>query len=360
MAKAEGSVGEIVDLDELRKRSEHGLGHLLNPTHPDDESRDWITRAWQDETRRTLGRATGPEPAWLDRPALTRTTISTPRLRRAFANLNENLAYPEQVKPFNFLLIAHVAPLGHPPGADPNRFLLVAPYNPDPRQWKKLRWTNAYQPGSSYRITTTGQPSEKVVRVTTYRDVLNEYRTHLESKSLGPDGTSCDRETVGLLKRRPVRATTITHIGKEANRLEDRQAGLVHDPDEVLNEYRDRARDPFDQLVRPVLSERSVAEIATATDLSTRTIKRARAASGSPLQSTRRPLTEYAAEYARAALRGAGISPPRDDVAAIAAYLDQRRDQDLGMCQRCGAPLSGRQTTWCSEACRKGAARAAA
>ncbi len=90
------AVGEIVALDELRKRSEHGLGHLLNPTDPDDESRDWITRAWQDETRRMLGLATGPEPAWLDRPALTRTTISTPRLRRAFANLNERRPTPSR------------------------------------------------------------------------------------------------------------------------------------------------------------------------------------------------------------------------------------------------------------------------
>ena len=222
------AVGEIVALDELRKRPKHGLSHLLNPTEPDHESRDWITRAWEDETRRVLGLATGPEPAWLGRPALIRTTISTPRLRRAFAALNKRSTYPEQVKPFNFLLIAHIAPLGHPTGADPSRFLLVAPYNPDPRQWKKLLWTNPYEPGTSYRITTTGQSPEKVARVKTYGDVLERRRARRtpnppRTKSLGPDGTPCDRETTGLLQRRPVRATTITHIGKEANRLEDRK-----------------------------------------------------------------------------------------------------------------------------------------
>ncbi|SRR6266540_2535995 len=31
----------------LRKPSEHGLGHLLNPTDPDDPDRDWIGEAWQ-------------------------------------------------------------------------------------------------------------------------------------------------------------------------------------------------------------------------------------------------------------------------------------------------------------------------
>jgi hypothetical protein len=31
----------------LRKPSEHGLGHLLNPTDPDSPDRDWIRQAWQ-------------------------------------------------------------------------------------------------------------------------------------------------------------------------------------------------------------------------------------------------------------------------------------------------------------------------
>jgi hypothetical protein len=91
-----------------------------------------------------------------------------------------------------------------------------------------------------------------------------------------------------------------------------------------------------------------------------RTIKRARADSASPSKATRAALAQFAAEYARAELRAPGISPPRDDLAAIAAYLDQRRDQGLGTCRRCGSQLTGRQTRWCSEACRKGADRAAA
>jgi hypothetical protein len=31
----------------LRKPSEHGLGHLLNPTDPDGDDRDWISQLWQ-------------------------------------------------------------------------------------------------------------------------------------------------------------------------------------------------------------------------------------------------------------------------------------------------------------------------
>jgi hypothetical protein len=34
-------------LTQLRKHSEHGLGHLLNPTDPEDGSRRWIEQLWQ-------------------------------------------------------------------------------------------------------------------------------------------------------------------------------------------------------------------------------------------------------------------------------------------------------------------------
>ena len=264
--------------------------------------------------------------------------------------LNENQPYAEQVKPFNFLLVAHVAPFGHPAGADPERFVLVAPYNPDARQWKKLRWTNPYQPGSSYRITTTGQPTARVARVKTYRDILTEYSTHPEPKSLGPDGQPCDRDAIGLLQRRPVRATTITHIGKEANRLEDREAGLVHDPAEVSNEYGNPGGDPFDLLVRPILHEVPILAVADATGLSERTIKRARA-DGSPSNNTRAALTHFAAEHARTQLRATGHDTPGHMLSAIAAYLDQT-DVTGRTCANCGAKLTERHTRWCSEACR--------
>src|SRR5262249_15224557 len=32
---------------EIRRRSEHGLGHLLNPTDPDSEDRAWARQAWE-------------------------------------------------------------------------------------------------------------------------------------------------------------------------------------------------------------------------------------------------------------------------------------------------------------------------
>lgn len=82
--------------------------------------------------------------------------------------------------------------------------------------------------------------------VKTYRDVLAEYQTHPETKSLGPDGQPCDRATVGLLSRRPVKVAAIHYIGKESNKIEEATSGLVTDLDDVLTEYFDPERDPFD------------------------------------------------------------------------------------------------------------------
>jgi hypothetical protein len=64
----------------IRKYSEHGLGHLLNPTNPDDESGDWIKQLWHFIVHRALGLPAEP-PAWLDRPAISRTTASSPENR---------------------------------------------------------------------------------------------------------------------------------------------------------------------------------------------------------------------------------------------------------------------------------------
>ena len=49
--------------------SQHGLGHLLNPSDPTSEDRSWIAQAWLGIVRRSLGLATEPLP-FADRVAL--------------------------------------------------------------------------------------------------------------------------------------------------------------------------------------------------------------------------------------------------------------------------------------------------
>ena len=38
--------------------SEHGLGHLLNPTDPDTDDREWTAQVWLNIVRRSLGLST--------------------------------------------------------------------------------------------------------------------------------------------------------------------------------------------------------------------------------------------------------------------------------------------------------------
>ncbi|MDP9370917.1 MAG: DNA polymerase [Chloroflexota bacterium] len=110
----------------LLKWSEHGLGHLLNPTDPDDDDRNWIRVVWEGLVTEALGQPYA-WPTWLGQPAIGRITASNPALLRPFAQLNQGKPYAEQIKPYNFLLSAQVAPFGHPEGADPRHFHLVAP-----------------------------------------------------------------------------------------------------------------------------------------------------------------------------------------------------------------------------------------
>jgi hypothetical protein len=353
---------------------QHGLGHLLNPTDPDDDNRDWITQLWEHIVRIDGHGLQSPEPAWLDRPALSRIAVTTPRLERPFRPASgqgssrqnrsprRTTALPNRpygrVRPYNFLLTAHVVPLGHPPGTDTKHFQLIAPYNRDPRQWKKLAWIDTYT-GQNYQITTTGPPGESEAIVKTYRDVLDDYRNHPEPKSADPDGHPCTKETGGLLARRHITpAGHIHHIGKESNKLEDREAGLVHDPAEVLNEYPNPTHDDFKTLVAPVLRELPIADIEKAAGISERTIRRARKGDTTPHPATRAKLTAHATRYARRQLRAAKIKPPAtDDLAALAAYLQHQQNRHdpakIIRCNGCKTPLTDRQRRWCSDACRK-------
>jgi hypothetical protein len=179
----------LFNLDEagepvLRKWSEHGLGHLLNPTDPDSEDREWIRACWELLVRKGLGLPV-EELSWFDRPALSQIRASSPHMLRPFDSYNASKPYAEQVKPFNFLLSVQVAPFGHPQGVDPTRFHLVAPWSSEPAEWMSLPWFDLHS-GREFRITTTDDfGASGRVLVKTYRDVLAAYEVHPEAKSRG-------------------------------------------------------------------------------------------------------------------------------------------------------------------------------
>jgi hypothetical protein len=265
----------------LEKWSEHGLGHLLNPTDPDSDDRSWIRQIWEGLVRESLGLPVAQHD-WFDRPAIGRMSVSSPELWRRFNAFNAGKPYADQIKPFNFLITAHVRAFGYPTGIDPTRFQLIAPYTLDARQWKKRPWLDHHS-GGTFRITTTGEVGAPgIARVKTYRDVVAEYRIHPEAKSADPYGAPRGPGTVGLLQRRGVTAGRIRYIGKESNLVDEVDAGLIHDQDEVSLEYIDPRRDTWVMNLLPRLRAASSGAVARALGVNLSTVKRWKAGGQRP------------------------------------------------------------------------------
>ena len=279
-----GEADEPAQLDELVDAKQHGLGRLLNPLDPKDESRSHIDGLW---THLVSTGALGRKDAkldWLDHPAVGRFNVSNPLLASAFRRFNRGKPHWRQVRPFNFLIIE---PVNNPALQGlPERFLLVKPYELDPGKRADLPAIDIYS-GCSFR-TITSKPGEEGgwqraeraddhVIVNSWHDVLADYRTHPEAKSLGPEGQPCDRATIGLLRRQHVKPILpLRHRGKEGHLIEQRQTGVA-DPNEIGAEYRDLGQDPLWQLTRDVIRTLPVAQTAASVRFSERTVERARA-----------------------------------------------------------------------------------
>jgi hypothetical protein len=240
--------------------SEHGLGHLLNPTDPESDDREWIAQAWLNIVRRALGLSTTPLGIESS-PAVGQITVNSPAGMKPLSKLNEGQRYPDQIKPFNFLLACHVRPLGHPRGVNPERFHLIAPYETDSRKWVANTWIDQYS-AKEFRITTVGPyGGSDTARVKTYGDVLVEYEYHPESKCADADGNTCSKQTIGLLQRRHVRIDQMKYIGKESNSLEEVDAGLIHSEQNVYTEFPDPRRDEWQTKIIPALKQRKLSDL---------------------------------------------------------------------------------------------------
>src|SRR3984893_1330031 len=123
---------------------------------------------------RNAGGKRTQNPGFEQQPAIGRTSITSPAVMQPLAKLNEGKPYVNKIKPFNFLVTCHVKPFGHPPGVNPERFHLIAPYEADSRQWLKNTWIDQYS-GENYRITATGHHGDRhTARVKTYGEVLRK------------------------------------------------------------------------------------------------------------------------------------------------------------------------------------------
>jgi hypothetical protein len=174
---------------------------------------------------------------------------------KSFEALNVGKSYAEQIKPFNFLLTAHVIPFGHPEGVDPEKFHLITPYESDPRKWLGKEWIDQHSK-KRFRVTTHGHcGSRHTARVKTYGDVVTEYEFHPEAKCADAFGNPCDRQTIGLLQRRHIKIDLIKCIGKESNSLESVDEGLEHSEKNVYTEYSDPQRTEWVTKIQPALKK---------------------------------------------------------------------------------------------------------
>ena len=144
-------------LGDLRKHSEHWPRTPPQPHRSRDDSRDWIAHSWKRIIRADPLGLPASEPDWIAHPALTRATITTPGLLKPFDEQNRKRPLAERIRPYNFLLVAHVARLGHPPGADPERFLSSRPMSPTRTNGASSAGPTPTSPASA----TRSSPSKK-------------------------------------------------------------------------------------------------------------------------------------------------------------------------------------------------------
>jgi hypothetical protein len=239
----------------IRKGSEHGLGHLLGPLLA-REGR-WIDQAWASIIRWARGGAALTEElGFANLPAVARFPITKPSILSRFDHLNTRkepgtrkrvaLPYVQQVKPFNFMLVAFpdtgdITTGGEAywesPGNDSEPLVTsprqpirpIAPYESDPGKWQRLPWVDLHT-GRSVRLMWGQEEAGRAIgsiRVQTYGDVLHRHVIHPEAKAAGPDGEPCGPHTEGELRRLRVHIIGMVHIGKESHELEDVQAGLT-------------------------------------------------------------------------------------------------------------------------------------
>jgi hypothetical protein len=272
--------------------SEHGLGHLLNPTDPESEDRNWISQIWLNIVKKGLGLDTKPL-GFENRPAIGRISVSSPVKMKPFKELNRGKKYEDQIKPFNFLLSCHVKQFGHPFGVDPERFHLISPYDPNPKHWLETDWIDEYS-GKTYGIRTWGHSGDRnTARAKTYGEVIEEYEFHAESKCADANGNPCDKQTAGLLQRRHVRIDRFKFIGKESNSMENVESGLEHSDKNVYTEYVDPKRDEWTTRILPALRKVSLGVLVDACypDLKRRAVIDLRAGRSRPHGKNRELLT---------------------------------------------------------------------
>jgi len=179
-------------------------------------------------------------------PAVTQYSVTTPDLLRSFRKYNAGKLYHRQVRPFGFMVMFQQAD-----DADPSTIMrVIAPFNRNPAK--------AAQKAFDRDTGVTVRPKQ----LKTYAASLRTYYNHPEAKFL--NGERGDR---GPARRRHVIARSITHIGKEANKL-DIQAATGVDPAAQVEFHVDTAGEARLRAVASQIKQFGSTRIARETGLS--------------------------------------------------------------------------------------------
>lgn len=294
-----------------RKASEHGLGLYRRPV-PDPKGwtapwPHWVEVVWRRIIDEVEGRPVATAPRWFSRPAVGQIATTSWNLLAPFMRSTPDER--NRVRPFNFMLVGHADPLAPvPPGVTAGHVTPVAPYSTHAADYLELPWRNRVD-GQPIAVTTQHGGGPGAVRLKTYREVVRDYRWHPERKSGDPNGGIGLRTSSGLLPRRPVVVVGVRHIGKETNRLDEVEEGLVDVSDDIHIQYINERGEWERQL--PALRAIGVKELARWTGMSERTL-RSRLNSGRlPHRDARKKLLAVvAAAIASGKGAGAGPTPP--------------------------------------------------
>jgi hypothetical protein len=325
--------GEDVDAEYV-DWSEHGLGLYLDPTttDPDSSPRDkkgrrlWIRGTWEWVLDDAHGGGTGL-PEWADRFALTRFTLSGPRTAAWFDGYNAARPRQKWIRPGSFGLLAHPAPgFRSSQGALP-----AAPYEVDPTAWPMLPW---YDRGTGHPVEVTAATSlfdsggevstDGAVPIQTIGDVIHRYRLRPEHKSLDPDRQPARRDSRGQLHRRPVQSTLTLQqlVGKEGNKLLERQTSEIADSDDYRADYGSRGETW--PIVVAAVRVLGAAAVSRRSGLHRRTIERAvRGAEQAtmPHRANQARIAAATAAEARDRLSRLGETPPSGTLPTLLRYL---------------------------------------
>jgi len=349
--------GELTGV-ESAKVSEHGLGHLQAP----DPS--WIKEGKIHLVERALGLPT-EEPAWWNEPARSVITLTRPgelrRLEHTYRTSKRT-----SLRPFSRLAVLHPIPL-YARREDDTRQTPVAPYHHS-CNWRTASWRDLTT-GEPLRPRLTGsdlteadlhhQPSR--VLIETVGSTLERNRARRDAKTVDQHGDPCGPTTVGPLRPAPTSSYLQALIGKEARNLD--RVGITDDP--ATTTYNTPEDDTWETLHLPVLRQLvpgapgGQAAIARQARVARQTLNRIlkTGKAGAPAKAR---LADIAARLAADALLALDPAAPivTDPDGCCHQYLTAVGNQPR-TCAGCGNPLSGRQTQWCSDACRKKAVREA-